>query len=103
MSVTENFDPVAEVITWLRSQGGRDTDRWASAIEALKIGAEMRFRQAGRLVKENDELRRARDSWHDDFKALCDALVGKTGLSAIEEAHKLRGLHPLSHNALTEG
>lgn len=41
------------------------------------------------------KLRRSRDEWRKDFNTLCEALVGKTGLSAIEEARKLRAMHPL--------
>ena len=35
------------------------------------------------------------DALRNDFAALQHALVGDSGLSAIQEAHRLRKLHPL--------
>lgn len=56
----------------------------------------------GRAVEEmRDSLHKSRSEaahLRNDFNALQDALVGKTGLSAIQEAHRLRKLHPLSQS-----
>ncbi len=49
--------------------------------------------------RSHDSIRRALreiEMLRSDFDALQTALVGKTGLSAIGEAHRLWKLHPLS-------
>lgn len=44
---------------------------------------------------EIDRLEHRLNDWRHNHRALSRALVGDTGLSAIEEAHRLRKLHPL--------
>lgn len=46
-------------------------------------------REVDDLKRENASLRGQRDEWRKDFDTLCKAIVGTTGLSAIEQAHKM--------------
>lgn len=50
---------------------------------------------ADELNAEFRRLENKAEGWHENFQALERVLVGATGLSAIEEAQKLRKLHPL--------
>jgi len=51
------------------------------------------------LVAERDELRRERDEWRENFRALEKAIVGDTGLSAMTIAAQARKYKPMYENA----
>lgn len=63
----------------------------------LELDADNHRRVNDKFTAEIQERARAEiDLLRSDLTALQRALVGDTGLSAIEEAHRLRALHPLT-------
>lgn len=73
------------------------TDIAATIRDAAKRNAHYEVLRQNCLAAaaEIERLRLSRDNCREDFAALQHALVGKTGLSAMGEAKRLRAMHPM--------
>lgn len=63
------------------------TGKWHSAVKAKISDLRQLENEAADAL---ERVTREKDEWRKDFNTLCHAIVGNTGLSAIEEAGKLK-------------